>query len=84
MAINIKNREVEALLAEIKAATGKGPSRVVLELLRREVDRLRRERQVDRRRRRIAAIARRYRARLKRKPPSPDEIVGYDADGLPS
>jgi hypothetical protein len=84
MAVNIKNREVEALLAEIKAATGKGPSRVVLELLRREVDQLRRERQVDRRRRRIATIARRYRARLKSKPAAPDDIIGYDADGLPS
>jgi hypothetical protein len=83
MPITIKHREVEALLAEIKAATGKGPSRVVLELLRREVDQLRRERQVDRRRRRIAAIARRYRARIKTKLTAPD-VVGYDANGLPS
>jgi antitoxin VapB len=84
MAINIKNREVEALLAEIRAATGKGPSRVVLELLRREVDQLRRQRQVGRRRRRIAAISKRYRARLKARRMSPDDIIGYDADGLPS
>jgi hypothetical protein len=84
MAINIKNREVEALLAEIKAVTGKGPSRVVLELLRREVEQIRRQRQVARRRRRIAAISQRYRARLKGRRMSPDEIIGYDADGLPS
>jgi hypothetical protein len=83
MAINIRNREVEALLGEIRAATGKAPSRVILELLRREVDQLRQQRQVARRRRRIAAISRRYRARLKARRMNPENIIGYDAEGLP-
>jgi antitoxin VapB len=83
MSVNIKNREVEALLAEIKAATGKGASRVVLDLLRKEVAQLRRQRQVAERRRQVERISRRYRARLKRKPAPPDEIIGYDEHGLP-
>jgi hypothetical protein len=81
MAINFRNREVQALLAEIRAATGKEPSRVILELLRQEVVR---QRRFARRRRRIAAISRRYRARLKSRRTSPEDIIGYDADGVPS
>ncbi|MCH7929987.1 MAG: type II toxin-antitoxin system VapB family antitoxin [Proteobacteria bacterium] len=84
MSINIKNREAEALLAEIKATTGKGTSRIVLELLRREADRIGRQRGVRERRDRIEAITRRYSARLRARPAPPDEIVGYDEDGLPA
>ena len=36
MSINIKNKEAERLLAEIKQKTGKGTSQIVLELLRDE------------------------------------------------
>ena len=84
MSVNIKNREAEALLAEIKATTGKGTSRIVLELLRREADRIRRLRGVRERRDKIEAITRRYSARLPARPVPPDEIVGYDEDGLPA
>jgi len=83
MSVNIKNREVEALLNEIKAATGMGASRIVLELLRNEVARLRRARAFGERRRKIMAISRRYSARLPARPSPPDQIVGYDQDGLP-
>jgi hypothetical protein len=82
MPVNIKNREVEALLAEIKGVTGKGTSQIVLDLLRREAARLRRQHGVDERRRRIEAIGRRYSARLPKRPAPPDEIVGYDETGL--
>jgi hypothetical protein len=80
MAINIKNREVEALLAELKAATGLGTSRIVLDFLRKEAARLRRRRRVAGRRRRLEALTRRYSARLPKTPASPDEIVGYIVD----
>jgi antitoxin VapB len=83
MSVNIKNREVESLLAEIKSATGKGTSRIVLDLLRREVARLRRARGSDQRRREIEEIARRYSGRLPAQPPTPEAIVGYDENGLP-
>ena len=83
MSVNIKNREVEALLGEIKKATGKGTSGIVLELLRKEIARLKRRRGVDRLRRRIDDLARRYRARLPARPAAPDKIIGYDENGLP-
>ena len=83
MSINIKNREAETLLAEIKAATGKGTSQVVLELLRKEASRFRRQRRLGERRSRIEALSRRYSARLPTRPETPDEIVGYDERGLP-
>ena len=56
MAINIKNREAEALLAEIRAATGKGVSQIVRELAQAEALRLRRSRDIDERRRKIDEI----------------------------
>jgi antitoxin VapB len=83
MAINIKNAEVESLLDELKAATGKGVTEIVLDLARREVHRQRRLRELDERRDRIRALSARYRARLPAQPASPDEIIGYDDDGLP-
>ena len=83
MSVNIKNREVEALVAEIKAATGKGTSRIVLELLRKEVQHLRRARGIDGRRREIDEIVRRYSGRLPARPAAPDAIIGYDEHGLP-
>jgi len=83
MSINIKNREAEALIAEIKTATGKGTSQIVVDLLRTEASRLRRIRDIERRRRRIKELARRYSARLPENPLSPDEIIGYDENGLP-
>ena len=84
MSVNIKNREVEALLDEIKAATGKGTSRIVLELLRKEAGNLRRRRGIVERRAKIEAICLRYSARLPAHPPPPEALIGYDEDGLPT
>jgi antitoxin VapB len=84
MSINIKNREAEDLLRQICAATGKGITEVVVELLRREAGYLRRRQQLAARKRRIDKLARRYRARLPAKPQSTDAIIGYDENGLPS
>ncbi len=83
MSVNIKNREVETLLAEIKRITGKGASGIVLDLLRKETAKLRRQFGVGARRRRIDVLARRYSARLPARPLEPDKIVGYDKSGLP-
>ena len=83
MSVNIKNRGAEALLDDIKAATGKGASRIVLELLRKEAGRLRRRRGMVERRARIEAISRRYSARLSAHL-LPEALVGYDEDGLPT
>lgn len=83
MSINIKNREAEALLQELKAATGKGTSEIVLELLREGVARQRRRSNRDERFRNIMEIAERYSSRLGPNPQSIDEIIGYDENGLP-
>jgi antitoxin VapB len=83
MAINIKNAEVESLLDELKAETGKGVTEIVLDLARREVQRRRRLREIDQRSARVRALSARYRARLSAQPASPDEIIGYGDDGLP-
>ncbi len=83
MAINIKNREAEALLCEIKAATGKGGTEIVLDLAQAEADRLRKQRDIERRRRLIDEASEHYAARLGPDRPSLDELAGYGEDGLP-
>jgi antitoxin VapB len=83
MSINLKNREAEALLAELKAATGKGASQIILELLRKEAARQRRQTQLEERREKIRVLAERYSARLPSDTAPPDEIIGYDENGLP-
>jgi len=83
MSINIKNREVVRLLAELRRATGKGASQVVLDLLRKESARFRRHCKRDERRRRVLAGCRAYSGRLKGRRPSADDMIGYDEYGLP-
>ena len=84
MPINIRNREVEQLVEELRQETGRGITEIVLDLLRREVARTRRLRDVDERRRRIESLAARYRARLPAQTETPEVIIGYDEHGLPS
>lgn len=84
MALNIKHKEVEALLDELTARTGKGKTQLVLELLRREVDEQQRRQAVAERRRQVEQIRARYSARLEERPPTPDEVIGYDQNGLPT
>jgi hypothetical protein len=85
MSINIKNKEAERLLEEIKARTGKGASAVVLDLLRREHERL----LTDEERKFAKALAddRELRERWNARPlvdPRPiEEMLAYDEDGLP-
>lgn len=84
MPINIRNREVEQLVDELRHATGRGITEIVLDLLRREVARTRRLRDLDERLRRIESLTARYRARLPAQTETPEAILGYDEHGLPS
>ena len=84
MPINIRNREVEQLVDELRQETGRGITEIVLDLLRREVARTRRLRDLDERRRRIESLAARYRARLPAQTETPEVITGDDEHGLPS
>lgn len=84
MALNVKNREVEALIAELKAATGKGTTELLLDVLRRETAAERRRRDIDERRAGVEEIVKRYNARRPKERRTPDEIIGYDERGLPT
>jgi antitoxin VapB len=85
MSINVKNAEAERLLAELKERTGRGTTDLLLDLLRREKERLERELE-DRVARAIAdtnALRERWLARPLVDPRSADEILSYDENGLP-
>ncbi|WP_375459134.1 type II toxin-antitoxin system VapB family antitoxin [uncultured Enterovirga sp.] len=85
MSINIKNREAEALVTELKRRTGKGTTDLLLDLLRREKDRL--ERDIEAEVESALAFNRAFRERWNALPivdPRPiEEILAYDENGLP-
>lgn len=85
MTFDIKDRETITLLEEIGAATGREVDDVVRDIVRREAERIRREREgdVERRRALIAAAADRYAARVGPNPPPHEELLGYDVGGSP-
>lgn len=85
MSINIKNKEAEQLLAELKTHTGKGTTDLLLGLLRQEKARIQED--TERRVREGLEIDRRFRERWLALPildPRPlDEILEWDENGLP-
>ena len=86
MSINIKNREAEALLAELKRRTGRGATDLLLELLRHENARLEKasEAELDRARADTRALVDRWHARELVDPRMVEDILAYDEDGLPT
>ena len=83
MAINIKNREAEALLASLARRTRLGKTRLVLELLRQESARQARLGDVEARKRKIKAVARRFARKAAASTLTDEQILGYDQNGLP-
>ena len=85
MSINIKNKEAERLLAEIKAQTGRGTTDLLLDLLRRERERLTDEqaRAVESALEDMRWLQDRWRSLPIIDPRPLDEIVEYDENGLP-
>jgi hypothetical protein len=83
MAINIKGREATRLLGEIASTTGKEASRIILDLLRQEAMRVRRQHDKEQIRRKVLEIATRHRKRLKGRIRPHEEVIGYDENGLP-
>jgi hypothetical protein len=85
MSINIKNKEAESLLSELKARTGRGTTDLLLELLRQEKARL--DQGFDREVADALESARILRENWHKRPlvdPRPvDEILDYDENGLP-
>ena len=84
MALSIKHPEADRLARELAAHTGESLTEAVLYALR---ERLRRERgrtQAPDLKRELEAIRRRCAALPVLDPRSPDEILGYDENGLPT
>lgn len=86
MALSIKHPEADKLARELAALTGETLTDAVLNALRERVQRAR-MRQRNRRKRlfdRILEISRRARTLPVLDDRSPDEILGYDENGLPT
>jgi antitoxin VapB len=84
MALNIKDAETDRLARELAAATGESITEAARRALQERLDRVRSRAARPAMETTIAAIIRRGRERpvLDHRPA--DEILGYDADGLPS
>jgi len=65
--------------------TGKGISEILPQVFRDAAERMRREREEDFERRlaQLEEISMRAAAKISPNAPSPDEIIGYDENGLP-
>jgi antitoxin VapB len=84
MTILIEDAESEALLTRIAAARGKEPPDTLRDILREAAVDLATLPPIEERRRMLEEITRRYSSRLTDTPPTPDEIIGYDENGLPA
>lgn len=85
MAITIDDPRTGQLVRELTEVTGEDPTTAVNTAVRQRLDRLRRRAAtVEQRRAAILRIARRAAALPVLDDRSPDEIVGYDDDGLPA
>ena len=83
MALNIRNADTERLAAELATLTGRTKTEAVTEALRDRLERLRRERSGRSLADELDEIGRRC-AKLPVQDARPaDEILGYDATGVP-
>lgn len=84
MALNIRNRETERLAREVAELTGETKTDAVTEALRDRLERLRRDRVERSLADELDEIARHCAKLPVLDARSPEEILGYDEDGLPS
>ena len=82
--LNIKNKEVTDLIAELTAATGKGTTELILDLLKREAEHRRKFLNPDKRRKRIDALLRRAQKKIPKNAPATEKVIEYDQAGLPA
>jgi len=83
MHLNIKNDEAHKLASELAKLTGESLTSAVTLALRERLVRERRRRQTDRITNRLMKIGSQY-AALADTGRSPEEILGYDDQGLPT
>jgi len=84
MALNIKDEAADALARELAAETGESITAAVTIAVRERLERLRGAVPRDRRRQELTRIAQRSSKRRIRDRRSADDILGYDAEGVPS
>jgi antitoxin VapB len=84
MPLNIRNPEAEELAAELAKQTGETKTEAVIKALRDRLDRVRRERSKRRLIDELEKIADHCASLPLLDDRSPDEILGYDENGLPS
>ena len=85
MALNIKNAEAEKLMRELARRRGQGITEALTDVLRREVERERRKpkrESYEEFSRRIDEIVERVRRLPVLDDRTPDEIIGYNENGL--
>lgn len=80
MALNIKDPETDRLVRELAALTGESITTATRKAV---VQRLEAVRRRSRPRRDLRGIIERGRARTVRDARTPEEIIGYDVDGIP-
>lgn len=86
MALNIRDQETHRLARAVAEATGETMTEAVKTALRERLARIGQVDEAERRRRRFDALmehGRRFRALPVVDPRPFDEILGYDADGVP-
>lgn len=84
MAMSIRNPLAERLAREVAARTGETLTNAVIHALEEKLARISRTRPPEDETAEILAIARRCAALPDIDTRSPDEILGYDDDGVPS
>lgn len=84
MALNIKNPETHRLAQELAEATGGSLTEVVTVALQERLDAVRREESFEVLWAEVAEIQEFVATLPDRDTRSPDEILGYDEDGLPA
>jgi len=84
MALSIKNQEAERLARLVAKQTGESLTGAIEQALRERLERLQRKQQAPVRIERLLEIANRVAALPRLDKRTPDEILGYDENGLPS
>lgn len=83
MPLNIRNPEAERLASELAKCTGESKTEAVIKALRDRLARVRRDRTKRRLADELEEIAKHYESLPVLDDRSPDEIIGYDENGLP-
>ena len=83
MALSIKSDEAEALARKVAAITGETLTGAIVRALREQLERLEEKEQVSSVVYQLETIARRTAELPLLDPRSPEEILGYDKNGVP-